>query len=40
MQEVNVDEVDEPVWSSPKGRFAGAGKQRRPFDVEIARILP
>jgi uncharacterized cupin superfamily protein len=27
MREVNSAEIDELTWTSPKGRFAGAGKQ-------------
>ena len=27
MQKVNTDRLDEITWSSPKGKFAGAGKQ-------------
>ena len=27
MQKININELEEITWSSPKGKFAGAGKQ-------------
>jgi uncharacterized cupin superfamily protein len=41
MRKVNTNDIDELSWTSPKGKFAGAGKQisealgRKPFSTDI-----
>src|SRR5947208_16787662 len=41
MRKVNTGSIEELVWASPKGKFAGAGKQvsealgRKPFSTDL-----
>jgi len=46
MRKVNTNNMEELVWSSPKGKFAGAGKQvsealgRKPFSTDLMERHP
>ncbi len=46
MQKVNTNELEELTWSSPKGKFAGAGKQvsealgRKPTSTDLMERHP
>src|SRR5213079_2480768 len=46
MRKVNTDNIEELVWSSPKGTFAGAGKQvsealgRKPHSTDLRERHP
>ena len=46
MRKVNVNQLKELTWASPKGKFAGAGKQvsealgRKPFSTELMERHP
>jgi len=46
MRKVNTDNMEELVWASPKGKFAGAGKQvsealgRKPFSTDLMERHP
>ena len=46
MRKINTDELDELTWTSPKGRFAGAGKQvsealgRQPTSTDLLERHP
>jgi len=46
MQKVNTNDLTELTWSSPKGKFAGAGKQvsealgRKPFSRDLKERHP
>ena len=46
MRKVNTNNMEELVWSSPKGKFAGAGKQvsealgRKPFSTDLIERHP
>jgi|ERR1044071_453781 uncharacterized cupin superfamily protein len=46
MQKVNTNNMDELTWASPKGKFAGAGKQvsealgRKPFSTDLMERHP
>jgi uncharacterized cupin superfamily protein len=46
MRKVNTDEIEELAWSSPKGRFVGAGKQisealgRNPKSLDLGERHP
>jgi uncharacterized cupin superfamily protein len=46
MRKVNTNELEELTWSSPKGKFAGAGKQvsealgRKPFSTDLMERHP
>jgi uncharacterized cupin superfamily protein len=46
MRKVNTNEIDELTWSSPKGTFAGAGKQvsealgREPASTDLMKRHP
>ena len=46
MRKVNTNELEELTWSSPKGKFAGAGKQvsealgRKPDSTDLAERHP
>jgi len=46
MRKVNTNNMEELVWASPKGKFAGAGKQvsealgRKPFSTDLMERHP
>jgi uncharacterized cupin superfamily protein len=46
MRKINTNNLDELTWSSPKGRFAGAGKQvsealgRKPLSTDVMERHP
>jgi uncharacterized cupin superfamily protein len=46
MRKVNTNNMEELVWSSPKGKFGGAGKQvsealgRKPFSTDLMERHP
>src|SRR5438093_3975195 len=46
MRKVNTGSIEELVWASPKGKFAGAGKQvsealgRKPFSTDLKERHP
>ena len=46
MRKINTKNLEELVWSSPKGKFAGAGKQvsealgRKPFSTDLMERHP
>ena len=46
MRKVNVNQLEELIWSSPKGKFGGAGKQvsealgRKPFSTDLMERHP
>jgi uncharacterized cupin superfamily protein len=46
MRKINTNSMEELVWSSPKGKFAGAGKQvsealgRKPFSTDLMERHP
>lgn len=46
MRKVNTNELEELTWSSPKGKFGGAGKQvsealgRKPFSTDLMERHP